>query len=419
LAGLATVFVAIPAYRIAIKATPGEAANQGAPVTVVSPERRDISDILSYSGLLKPEATITIMPKIPGRVVSLLVLESSYVRKDDLLAVIDDEVVSLQAKQAKAGYDAAKAQADKSQRSVRPQELENAQASLRQAEADLAAAEAKFGRTRQLYEAGTVAKSTYEEAGNAMRSARTQLENARRSVSLMEEGASQEDQLMASSNAEAMKAQYDLALLQAENSKVRAPASGRVVKILVEAGNMVSPTMPLVVIAQDTSMTAQVAVPERLYGRFLSHRGPIRATVKPIAFDGRQAFDGVVASLSQAVDSQSRSFLVEVSVDNSRRLLRSGMFVDVALYLETAAGVIAVPEASIVRKGEQTFVFTVVPPDPPLPGQGLASRVAVKTGLAAGGFVEISAGLRGGELVVLEGNAFLDDGQHVRIVDGK
>jgi RND family efflux transporter MFP subunit len=248
----------------------------------------------------------------------------------------------------------------------------------------------------------------------------------------MEEGASKEDQRMASSQAEAMRAQYDLALLQAEYAQVRSPASGRVVKVMVEAGNMVASTMPLVVIAQDAAMTAQVAVPERHYGRFLAHRGAIPAFITPIAFSERKPFAGVVASVSQAVDPQSRSFLVEVSVDNSEGLLRSGMYVDVALSLDTAKGALALPERAIIRKSGSTYVYVIGPvPAPaqgkkpkkpaatPDPAVGAVSLVEVKTGLSGDGYVQILSGLAGTESVVVEGNAFLEDGQTVRVVEAE
>jgi HlyD family secretion protein len=424
LAALGIIFLALPIMRIIIKKKGDNDAGLRAPVVLASAERRDLSLVLTYAGILTPESTITILPKIPGRVERLLPREGSYVKKGELLAVIDDEVVSLQAKQAKAGWEAAQAQADKAKRGVRPQELENAKSSLAQAETDLEAAETVFARMKRLYEGGTVSKTKYEEAENALRSARTQVDNGRRSVSLMEEGASREDQDMASGQAEAMRAQYDLALLQAGYAQVLAPASGRVVKVIAEAGNMVGQTSPLMVIAQDKSMTAQVAVPERHYGKFLTHPGSIPVRVRPIAFRDRPPFEGTVASVAQAVDPQSRSFIVDVSVDNSEGLLRSGMYVDADMSLDKIDKALCVPEAAVLRRSGESVLFIYEEETPPAAGGkaagpaglGRIRRVAAKTGMSAEGWIQILSGVEAGQRVVTEGNAFLEEGQEVRAV---
>jgi HlyD family secretion protein len=433
LAALGLVFLALPIMRIILKKKGDDNAGLRAPVVLATAERRDLSLVLSYAGILTPESTITILPKIPGRVERLLPKEGSYVKKGDLLAVIDDEVVSLQAQQAKSGWEAARAQSDKAKRGVRPQELENAKSSLAQAEKDLEAAEAIFARTKRLYEGGTVSKTKYEEAENALRSARTQVDNGRRSVSLMEEGASREDQDMAAGQAGAMKAQYDLALLQAGYARVTSPASGRVVKVMAEAGNMVGQTSPLMIIAQDKSMTAQVAVPERHYGKFLTHPGTIRVLVRPIAFRERAPFEGTVASVAQAVDPQSRSFLVDVSVDNSEGLLRSGMYVDADMSLDRIDKALCVPEAAVLRRGGESIIFIyeeeVGAGGRAAPGAGEGAsriaglgrikRVTAKTGMSADGWIQVLSGVEAGQRVVTEGNAFLEGGQEVRAVESE
>jgi RND family efflux transporter MFP subunit len=268
----------------------------------------------------------------------------------------------------------------------------------------------------RLFQAGTVSKSKYEEAQNALQSAKTQLENARRSVSLMEEGASREDQEMAIAQANAMKAQYDLALLQAGYARVLAPASGRVVKVMAEAGNMVAQSTPLAVIASDTSMTAQVAVPERHFGRFIEHAGEIPVKVSPIAFPGRPPFEGLVTSVAQAVDPQSRSFVVEVSVDNASGLLRSGMYVNVAMVLERIPGALCVPDEAVLRRGGETIIFTFEAGED---GLGTAHRIKASTGFSSGGWTRILSGLDVGDSVIIEGGAFVEDGQKVRAVAGE
>jgi membrane fusion protein (multidrug efflux system) len=76
--------------------------------------------------------------------------------------------------------------------------------------------------------------------------------------------------------------------------------------------------------------------------------------------------------------------------------------------IETAPRMgISVPELAVIGEGERRFVYVV--------DKGVAKRVEVRTGLRAGGRVEILEGLKPGQPVVTEGVVKLSDNMKVRV----
>ena len=400
---------AVVAVRLLESDTKSPDETLGTPVIVGSAVRGDVEEVLRYPGTLVSSDTVTLVPKLAGRVEKIRVNEGDLVKAGSLLVVLEAEGAVLQVGQAQSAWNAALAQLRKAERGVRDAELESAQASLQQAEEDLAVAERNLDRSTRLYEAGAIAKSAFEEAENALSTARTQLENARRSVKMMEDGASTEELDMARANAEAAKAQYDLARLQLDYASVTAPVSGIIGKVHVEEGNMVGLGTPLVSIVQQDPIEVRVQIPEKHYGRFSSGKGAAR--VVPIAYPDSDPFPGWVTSVAPVIDPASRTFGVSASIPNPDGLLKPGMYVNTEIVTGVADNLLMVPQTALVLRDEQPVIFLIrrMPQD-------VAVQVPVTPGHRGDGVVAVVGDVTEGDLIVFEGNAFLEDGQTVEVV---
>ena len=374
--------------------------------------RTEIEEILRYPGTLTPQGTVTVIPKISGRVSNLLVREGDAVTRGQLLVSIDDETVRLQMEQALSAWNAAAAQHRQAERGVRDGELQSAKASLTQAEEDLAVAERNFERSKRLYEAGAIARAKFEESENAMSAARTQLENAGRSVQMMEEGAGSEELDMAKSNAAAMEAQYNLAKLQHDYARIKAPVSGNVAKIFVDEGNTVGVGSPLVTLVAEDPMGVIIAIPEKYYGRFIDY-GKFSVRVWPVAYPDHEPFEGVISAVAPVIDIASRTFVVEATVENAQRLLRPGMYVNTEIITGSRENVLVVPQTAVVLRNDKPVVYRI--------DEGNSyhvTEVPVETGMSSNSMVEIIGTLTIDDLIVLRGNSFLENGQKVQLVEG-
>jgi len=396
------------------------------PVVVSQLELRTLEDKITFSGNLQPETTAQIIPKVSGRILKLLVQEGDIVTQDQPLARLDDEVLRIQAQQARAAWVAADSQSQRVVQGARPEEIQSAQANLNQARTDLETAQSNFERTENLFHAGTISLARFEETRNAFTNAQTQVENAVRSVSLLREGARVEEIQAARSQAESALRQYELAQLQLSYATVTSPVSGRVTRVLIDEGNLASPQAPLFSIISEGTIFARIPVPEGLYSRFFLNSDVIRTSIRAIAFPGESLFTGTISRIGSTIDPLTRTFDVEVGVDNRQELLRPGMFVNVTFTLNTLENARSVPIRAVLLRDNQQVVFILRPEsvDPAsslivsstTPTLAKVEMRPVSLGTQTRTYVEVLEGLGPDDWVVVYGNSFLEDGQSVRAV---
>ena len=97
-------------------------------------------------------------------------------------------------------------------------------------------------------------------------------------------------------------------------------------------------------------------------------------------------------------------------VANPQLKLRPGMFARVQVQLGVREKAVWVPEAAIVPRGQDSFLFRIL--------DGRADLVKVQTGLRKVGEVEIAKGLAAGDMVVTEGTQRIGPGSPVTVMQG-
>ena len=110
---------------------------------------------------------------------------------------------------------------------------------------------------------------------------------------------------------------------------------------------------------------------------------------------GFQTFTGRVATVSEFIDPATRTIKVRGTVDNSRRLLKAEMFVNVNLPGQESPGA-SVPSKAVFLKGERHYVFIEEQP-------GQFARQEVQIGVEQEGRILVLAGVQPGQRVVTDG----------------
>lgn len=404
------VFLGIPALQIAL-AVQEDDLDVGTPVRLGSPELRTLERRVQYAGNLEAEQTAAALARVSGEVLEVLVTRNQQVETGQIIARIEDDVPRLELAQAQANLTVRESQLRAARRGARDEEVENARAAVEQAEEDLANAENDLERTRRLFDAGTISRSEFENAENAFRRARTDVENARRSLRILEQGATEEEIEQAEAGVEAARRQYELAQLSLSFATVRAPVSGRVTDVPVEVGSTVEPGRPIAVIMNDDLVRARIRVPERRFEAFTRGELNPEAFLTAVAFQSMDPARAEVRRVGTTIDPTTRTFEVELIVDNANGLLRPGMFVNSWFTVARESDVIAVPERAVVRRGDRALVFV-------LNDDGETVReVSVTRGLVQDGFVGVVGDITLETRIVVEGNSFLEDGQRVRVLE--
>jgi hypothetical protein len=126
--------------------------------------------------------------KYPGRIAELPVEEGQQVKKGDRLAALESADIEAQVTQSRAYLDEAKTKLEELRAGSRPQEIEQAKANVRYAEAELSKARKDFERAEHLFKNGAMSAQNMDAARKAYDSAASQHHKALEALSLTKEG---------------------------------------------------------------------------------------------------------------------------------------------------------------------------------------------------------------------------------------
>ena len=193
----------------------------------------------------------------------------------------------------------------------------------------------------------------------------------------------------------------------AAHARILAPTDGVVLRKLAEAGELVAAGQPVVVVGgADKGWIVRIGLADRDVVRV--HAGDA-ATVTFDAWPGR-TFAGRVANVAASADPATGTFTIEVAVVPGDAPYVQGLVATVALNPAPGAPTTVVPVQAIVEaNGGEASVFVYDA------AHSIVRRVAIHVGRLSGTDVEVLGGLEPGALVVIDGAAFLENGEAVRI----
>lgn len=371
-------------------------------VTTVKTESRDVPAVVQTTGSLVADETSNVAPKVAGKVVNVGVDVGDFVAQGAVIARVDDSDARRKLAAAEAGVKqtvAAVRQAEAKlglgpggsfNASTIP-EVRSANANYQQALAELRQAEANEQRYRDLVQSGDTAMITYEQYRTARDTARARANAAKETLDAQVNTAKQNNQAIASANAsvEAARTQVEIAKQEVTDTIVRAPFSGFVTARDVAVGEFVSSADVIATIIRSNPIKIQMQVAENDVPSILVGRG---VSIQVDAYRERR-FSGTVSAISPAIETTSRSFVVEARIDNPDNALRAGMFATARINKEGGSTGIFVPKSAVynhVPTGSfRSFVIV----------DGVAKLRTVQLGSEEGDFVQILSGLNADEVV--------------------
>ena len=351
----------------------------GVAVQVSAVERRDIATENRVSGTVTSDDETSIYVATTAKCTAVYVEAGDTVEKGDIICTLD-------LGSTLASYNAAKISYDSSAASYSQQKA--------YFEKQTALAEKNVEDTKALFEIGAASQIEIDQA----------------ELQLMQLKATR-DQTLAQLRAgmESYRSNLEqLGLVMDDvdsNGNVVAPASGMLASLTATEGGYVSANYPVAVISDAEQMKVTVYVSEALVPKLAIGD----AAHVSIAAAGEE-FTGVIRSVEQTANMQTKLYAVVLSVPSDITGLISGMFADVTFYTESAADAIAIPSEVIQTSNGVQYVYVVE--------NGTAVYTAVTTGLTGGGVTQILSGLSAGQQLVTKGQQYLSDGDAVRIVGG-
>ncbi len=183
------------------------------------------------------------------------------------------------------------------------------------------------------------------------------------------------------------RAAVELAQKKLQDSVIKAPVGGAISERLVQVGEFIVENTPVVTIVQMNPLKLRTAVQER-NAELIRPGQSVQFRVESLP--GR-TFEGRVAFISPAVDHATRTFPVEIIVDNGGRLLKPGFFAKGMILTRKDENVLAVPEEAVSTLAGVSAVFVIE--------GGKARQQAVTIGARDGGLLEVLTGLKGNEVL--------------------
>lgn len=217
---------------------------------------------------------------------------------------------------------------------------------------------------------------------------------------------------------ESAKNNYELALanvnFKKENTKLTSPINGIITAKFFEGGEMYSGApntsagkAAIVTIMQINPLKAVIDIPEKYYP--LIKKG-MKAEVRSDIYKDK-VFMAEVFRVSPVINSESRSFEVELVVENKNEILRPGMFSRVSLNIGKTQALV-VPAITVLKEdGTNTRYIYIITKE------GKAKRTNVEIVNRYDEQIEIySSEVKEGDIIVTAGQDKLDDGTKVKII---
>jgi RND family efflux transporter MFP subunit len=393
---LIQVGIAVPAAIAILLGGATGCGHSGGPSTTVSADaapraavvkvrRAPLSNTLSIAGEFLPYQEVELHAKVAGYIRNINVDIGDHVRRGQVLAVLEIPELSAELEGANAGVRHSR------------EEITRAQNEVSRAEADHAALHAAATRLKQASEArpGLIAEQELDDATAKDRSAEAQVEAAKSALSASRQQleVSQADQ------------QHYAAL--SEYSRITAPFDGVVTwryadtGSLIQAGTSNISSLPVVKLSQINVLRLRIPVPESLASSV--HDGE-PADIRVKATD--EHLSGKVIRSTDSLDRSTRTMQVEVDVPNRDYKLTPGMYADVSLRIQNDPNALTLPSQAINRGADKTTVLLVN-------AQNHVEQREIQTGIEGSDRIQIVAGLSEGDRVIVGNLGEYRLGQHV------
>lgn len=355
------------------------------PVGVVKVTHRSLAHQLRLSSELIPFQDVSVYAKVSGYVKDIYVDYGSYVKKGQLLAILEIPELEDQINQDKAAVKQAM------------DEIQHTKDELNREMAEYHVLHLEYQRLLGVAQTrpGLVAQQEIDDAQGKDLAEAAKVSAYKAALSAAE------GHLAA---AKAME-EKDQTLLN--YSKITAPFTGVVTARYANTGDLMqagtnSKANPLVRLSQNDHLRLVIQVPESFVPQI--HIGdPVEVRVPSLG----KSFKGTISRFADEVDFDTRTMHTEVDIPNPQYLLVPGMYAEAVMTLKNRNDVLAIPLQAVSRTGDQASVYIVNQ-------QNKIEKRSVELGLETSNYVEVISGLHENDLVVVSDQSGFRPGQLVQ-----
>ena len=323
------------------------------PVKVEKVVQKTVRPFISLIGTAEPYRRSTVASEVEGPVIDFYVRLGQRIKKGQVLARIEKTPLILALKQAEA--------------------------SLAEVNENYKNALSELQRNEELFKKKTISIRRYDVAKYSA--------NALKQKIL------------------ALEAKIEVIQYNVARCSIEAPFSGFVVEEHTQVGQWLQKGGTVVTIAEMDPILVTVPMPDR-YIRFVK---PGQTVDLKFAFlAGNKKREGSVRGILREGNEKSRTFPVQITVENNSFSIMAGMSCGVSFSVGRPYPSLLINKDAVVTSSDSHHIFIVK--------DGKAHLVPIKKGQAYGGHIAVEGDLLEGQPVVVEGNERLRPGQAVRVI---
>lgn len=421
----------------------------------------DINKNLRVGGEIDAYDEVTVTSDTGGDIDAVYKVNGQWVKKGEAVVKLSNDQIEATYKRAEAAYLAssaayekskkyiedqnkdnlavsemqyvsAKMRLQKAQRGEEKETIDNARSRVETAKKNYEVSKINYDKNVKLYNKQLISEQDFLNLENQFKSNENAYDTAKRDLALLEKGTVEEDMntLKATYKSQessynltkrkvtekswnydlqsikaqylADKANYELAKKQYDKLTLKAEINGVVANLDLKKGNKLAASTPAFSVINNDDMQLSIGVDENNISG-INKFNNVSVEIPALA----KKFTGVVSEVNPVADAKTRKFGIKIKIKNGQHEIKKGMYA----IADVAAGVhkgTVVPKAAIVVSGINSYVFKIE--------NNTAKKVQVEIGDENNNRQEVSAtDIKEGDLIAVEGNFLLSDGEKVKV----
>ncbi|MDG1893896.1 MAG: efflux RND transporter periplasmic adaptor subunit [Fuerstiella sp.] len=365
-------------------------------------------------GTVMPIRSSTVGTAVDGRVLEFLVNVGDAVRDRQPLARLRTGTLEIELKAAQVELTLRQEELRELENGSRPEEVSEAQARMRAAQAIRQNESSNLRRLEQLVQRQAVNPTDLDDARARAESTGQILISLQAALSRIESGPRAEQIAQATARVALQEAQVELIEDRILKYTIYSPFDGFVTAEHTEVGEWISNADPIVDVIALDRVEILCNVPAEQAVRLQRGRD-VRIEFQELP---GEVFTGRIDQVVPIADRRTRTFPVNIRLQNrindGRPLLLAGMLASAVLPTGDRSVMPLVPKDALVLNGSRRYVF-VVEPISGTKGSATVRSVPVTLGVSDAELVQVDGALKAGDVVVVRGNERLKPGQEVSV----
>jgi RND family efflux transporter MFP subunit len=373
-------------------------------VQVAAVKTASIAKIINTDAVLFPLQQAAITSKVSAPVKRFYVNRGSRVKAGQLLATLENRDLSASAIENKGALAQAEAAYATTTSASLPEEMRKSELDVEAAKLNLDAEQKLYESRQNLYQQGALPRKDLDQASVSFAQAKSQYELSQQHWKALQAGGKEQELKSASGQLQSARGKFEGAQAQLSYSEIRSPINGVVTDRALYPGEMAAAGTPLLVVMDTSSIIAKAHIPQ---GDAASIKVGNAAELSVAGSDVK--LSARITMVSPATDPNSTTIEVWAQAANPGNLLRPGTSAQLSITAQKIDNALVVPSSAILKQSDGTSAVMIVV------GGSRVHLQSVKTGIQSGDEIQIVAGLKASEPVVINGSYGLPDNTQIKI----